>query len=130
MNLKTFNILTAYVNYKIDIGAEFLRCGVMRDSLDHTEIGMKGVFDYILAVPGHSRTDYFYVGKITVKLLKIFLYDRHRIAAVRRVERAEKVPVRIAKHSLHGSRPRIYAEIHFFCRCVAEDYIFRIGFVP
>ena len=84
VNAEAFDILSADINDKIDIGAEFLRGCVMRNRFHNAAVNAECFPDDILAVAGDSRTAERDIGIFFVDFREIFADDRNRIAVIRR----------------------------------------------
>ena len=111
MNLKTFNILTAYVNNKFNIRHKVL-CGCqMGYCFNNTYIYSESIFDNFLTITSYGRRYYIYIWVNIVNLFKNFLNNRNRITAIRLILREKNFLIFRNNSCFKSSRTGVYSYI-------------------
>ena len=127
---EALHILPADVENKVDVGAEFLRGGVMRHGFHQSVVYTEGVFYHFFAVTRYRRPRYFDIRKIRVKFFEIIENDFYGFAHARGVKRSDYVSFFVREENFDRGRTSVDAEENFSARSVEFGNAFGVPSVP
>ena len=102
----------------------------MCDRLDDAEVDGECVADQLLAVARDRRTGDLQLRIGRIELLQIVAHERHGVARVWRIKRAEQVARAVAEHELDRGRPGVDAQKHLVLRRVQLPNALGSSLVP